>query len=420
MTPFPNFNVTVTDNINNIAVIDNGINHYCLLFAGKLSYFGSTAWEQHALPHYRRLIEQCKYKNIKLTCKFVAYESDELLSGHICNKLSGFGDIYSSLFNTIENSEDITQIFYPNHNYDNVKSFDNNDIEKYKNIVSWLENSSYNCQIKRNYFEHYCRHAFWDIKDNLQFYYVNSDETLNKIQTTLNNQDIKSVYGFGQHFQIVTAYSKYQSEMFSDCDDRTLIIKVRYDCVYFDNIDIDSLKNVFYSVNQNEVFKNFFLIGKRFQSENFNIYQLPTVMYTRMRHDLKLIIHSFPHDMSLIFNREGIIYYAKHYTDYILNQAAQVYDINDKGLVNNYYLGVNIHVSLGKFFKDSNFNQLDYTPTDVTGGPINVFGTLIRDIKLPNGRQVIDTNDDYKLRWYDNYDSIKNTIIETFGKHDNT
>jgi hypothetical protein len=333
--------------------------------------------------------------------------------------LSGFGDIYKSLFNTIENSEDITQIFYPNHYYDNVKSFDNNDIEKYKNIVSWLEHSSENCQLKRDYFEHYCRHAFWDIKDNLQFYYVNSDATLIKIQATLNNQDIKSVYGFGQHFQIVTAHNNYPN-MFNDCDDRTLIIKVRYDCVYFDNIDIDSLKNVFYSINSNDVFRHFFLLGERLQPNRFNIYQLPTVMYTRMRHDMKLLIHSFPHDLSLIFNREGIIFYAKHYTDYILNQAAQVYDINDKGLVNNYYLGLNIHVSLGKFFKDSNFNQLDYTPSDVSGKPINVFGTLIRDIKLPNECLVTDINDDYKLRWYDNYDSIKNTIIEKFGKHDNT
>jgi hypothetical protein len=419
MTHFPNFHVTVTDNINDIEVIDNGINHYCLLFAGKLNYFGTLTWEQHALTQYKQLIEQTKNKNIKVSCKFVVYESDELLSGHNCNRLSGFGDIYKSLFNTIENLEDITQILYPNHYYNDVKSFNDNDIEKYNNIVSWLENSSYNCQLKRDYFEHYCNQVFCDIKDNLQFYYVNSDAILNKIQTTLNNQDIKSVYGFGQHFQIGTAYSKYP-DMFNDCDDWTLVIKVRYDCVYFDNLDMCSLKNVFYSVKRNDVYRNFFLVGERFQSDNFNIYQLPTVMYTRMRHDLKLLIHSFPHDMSLIFNRESILFYAKHYTDYIVNQAAQVYNINDKGLVNNYYLGLNIHVSLGKFFKDSNFNQLDYTPTDLTGKPVNVFGTLIRDIKLPNDCLVADINDDYKLRWYNNYDSIKNTIIEKFGKHDNT
>lgn len=419
MTHFPNFNVTVADNINDIAVIDNGINHYCLLFAGKLNYFGTPTWEQHALPQYKQLIEQARNKNIKVSCKFVVYESDELLSGHNCNRLSGFGDIYSSLFNTIKSSEDITQMLYPDQ-FDSLKSISDTDIERFNNIVSWLENSSYNCQLKRDYFEHYCNQVFSDIQDNLQFYYVNSDSALNKIQTALNNQDIKSVYGFGQHFQIVTAYSKYSSDMFNDCNDWTLVIKVRYDGVYFDNLDMCSLKNVFYSVNQNEVFKNFFLIGRRLQSDNFNIYQLPTVMYTRMRNDLKMHIHSFPHDMSLIFNREGIILYAKNYTDYIVNQAAQVYDINDKGLVNNYYLGLNIHASLGKFFKDSNFNQLDYTPTDVTGRPIDVFGTLIRDIKLPNECLVTDINDDYKIRWYDNYDSIRNTIIEKFGKHDNT
>jgi hypothetical protein len=49
-----------------------------------------------------------------------------------------------------------------------------------------------------------------------------------------------------------------------------------------------------------------------------------------------------------------------------------------------------------------------------------LFGKILRQATDEKNIEVTDTNDDYKLRWYDNYDSIKNTIIEKFGKHDNT
>ena len=417
MANFPNFHVTVTDNFNDIAVIDNEINHYCLLFAGKLNYFGTQTWEQHALTYYKRFFRQCKNKNIRITCKFIVYDTDEILSGHICNRLSGFGNIYQSLFNTIKNINDVTQLFYPEQ-FETVSTYESVDIDKYNNVVSWLAHSSYDCQIKKDYFERYCKYVF-GMADNMHFYYVNSDEVLNKIQTVTHNQNIKSVYGFGQHFQVVTAYSN-DVTMFDDLDDNTLVIKVRYDCAYFNNTTPELFKNVFYSINNNDIYQNFFLVGKRLQPADFNIYKLPTVMYTRMRHDATPAIHNFPRDMSLIFNREGIKYYAKHYTDYILNQTAQVYNINDNSLKNNYYLGLNIHVSLGAFFNENNYNVLDYTPMDKSGKPINVFGELIRDLQLPNDQHVTDIKDDYKIRWYNNYDDIKNIIVEKFGKHDNT
>lgn len=414
MAKFPNFHVTVTDDINDVDEAGGDFDHYCLLFAGRLNYFGTATWEQHALTHYKRFFRQCKNKNIRVTCKFIVYENDEPLSGHVCNRLSGLGNIYQSLFNTIENFNDITQVFYPEQ-FDSVKIFDHDDINKYNNIVTWLESNSYNCEIKKDYFERYCKYVF-GMADNMHFYYVNSDDVLIKIQTVTHNQNIKSVYGFGQHFQVVTAYSN-DLTMFDDVDDNTLVIKVRYDCAYFSNTTPELFKNVFYSINNNDIYRNFFLVGERLKPVNFNIYQLPTVMYTRMRHDVTPLIHNFPHDMSLIFNKEGIKYYAKHYTDYILNQTAQVYNINDKGLKNNYYLGLNIHASLGAFFNENNYNVLDYTPINSKGLPINVFGELIRDIKLPNDQIVTDTNDDYKMRWYSNYESIKNILLEKFGKH---
>ena len=431
MPYFPNFHVTVNGNINDVDEANSEFDHYCLLFAGKLSYFGTETWEQYALTHYKRFFQQCKNKNIKITCKFIVYESDEVLSGHMCNRLSGFGNLYPDLFTTIKNTDDITQIYYP-HQYDTVKTFDPDDIEKYKNIVSWLGNNlDIDNKLKKGYFEEYCKDVF-GIVDNIHFYYVDSNkEVLTRIQTILKNPDIKSVYGFGQHFQVGAAYSNYPN-MFDDIDTNALVIKVRYDCVYFNALEYfdfkhateispELLKNVFYSVDNEAVFRHFFCVGRALQPDKFSIYQLPTVMYTRQRSDLKLLIHSFPHDISLIFNKAGIVYYATHYTDYILNQAVQTHDVTDKEANNTgYFLGLNIHSSLGKFFKNSNFNQLEYTPLGVKPGhsySVNVFGAILRDMILPNGSVVGDSNGDYyKLKWYTKYDDMLSKILERFGQ----
>ena len=430
MTHFPNFHVTVNNNINNVNETNHEFDHYCLLFAGRLNHFGTAGWEQHALTHYKRFAQQCKDKNIRITCKFIVYENDEVISGHKCNRLSGFGNIYQSLFETVENSNDTEHMFYPWHNITD-KTIDPNDKEKYLNIESWLENNSYDFQLKKVEFEEYCKIVFV-LMDNIQFYYVDGNKAvLNELQTTLKNPDIKNVYGFGQHFQVNTAYSIYP-DMFNDCDTNAIVIKVRYDGVYFNatehfnftntfDIPPELFKNVFYSIDDNDVFRNFFLTGEDLRRENFNIYQLPTVMYTRQRHDLKEHIHSFPHDISLIFNKEGIVHYAKHYKDFILNRALHTHDINDKKAIKtNQYLGFHIHTSLGDFFKNS-FNQLDYTPVDVNNRSVNVFGATLREIRLPpDNRMYSDVSDDYKLRWYDGYWKIKSMIIEKFGKHDNT
>ena len=59
----PNFHVTVTD--TDVNSYNDDFDHYCLLFAGKLNYFGSEVWEQHALPYYERFIQQCQEKKFK-------------------------------------------------------------------------------------------------------------------------------------------------------------------------------------------------------------------------------------------------------------------------------------------------------------------------------------------------------------------
>ncbi len=432
---YPNFHVTVSDNISDVKETNHDFDHYCLLFVGKLNYFGTEKWEQYALTQYNRFFQQCKSKNIKVTCKFIVYETDELLSGHICNRLSGFGDIYYKLFNTIKNSDDVTQIFYPNQ-YNTNKTFDTDDIEKYNDVVSYLHEQTedvYHFKIQQDDFEKYCKSVFSEA-DNIDFYYADNKEVLARVQTTLNNPDIKSVYGFGQHFQVGSAYKKYP-DMFDDIDNNTIVMKVRYDGVYFNankhfssinptQLDPELFKNVFYSVGDDTTFKNFFQVGRSLKPDAFDIYQLPTVMYTRQRADKKLHIHHFPHDMSLIFNKEGMIHYAKHYTDFILEQATQTHDINFKDFINNsnYYLGLNIHASLGKFFNFIEFNQLEYTPKDIEDNPINAFGGMLRELIIPahydpNCEETVsDTDDNYKVNWYSGYEYLRYLIEEKFGK----
>ena len=421
----PNFHVTVTD--SDISSFNDDFDHYCLLFAGKLNYFGSEVWEQHALPYYERFIQQCKEKKFKVTCKFIVYENDELLSGHICNRLSGFGNIYSLLFETIANSDDIQQIFYP-HQYHNPRprQFDFEDIAKYGNIVSWLMDESYDSKIVKEKFEEYCKNAFCD-SDSVQFYYVeNHDEILNEMKEKLESPDIKSVYGFGQHFQVGTARKNYP-DMFDDLDDNAIIFKVRYDGTYFNatehfnfadatSIECGLFKNIFYSIGEHPTWRNFFLIGKKMNHNNFNIYNSPTVMYTRQLSDLGLQIHSFPHDISLIFNKVGIERYANYYTNYILDKAVHTHDVSDTRLLKtNNYLGLNIHSSLGMFFNDDNYNQIDFTPLNQKGKSVNYFGSTLREMELNvDGDIVSDKHDDYKLKWYRGGWGFRDKILGEF------
>ena len=433
MPYYPNFHTTVTTSIDEVPDSSHEVDHYCFLFAGKLHYFGTEQWEEHVLTQYDRFVKQCKDKNIKVTCKFIVYEIDESISGHNCNRLTGFSNIYDYLFNTIENSVDVEAMFYPWHKI-NDKTYDITDKEKYMNIESWLENnwSDWKCTLKKEEFEEYCKRVF-NMMDNIQFYYVNSNnEVLNEIKTTLGNPNIKSVYGFGQHFQVGTAYRNYP-DMFDDCGNKTIVMKVRYDGVYFNatehfnfanaiTLDPDFYKNVFYSLDEHHIIRNFYLVGNHLRLETgFNVYQLPTVMYIRQRADLKEHFHAFPHDISLIFNTAGIVHYAKNYTDYILSLALKAHDVNDDIQVKtNQFMGFHIHTSLGNFFQYNNFNCIDYTPYFKTHNyPVNVFGSTLREMKLPPDNTVFvsDRYDDYKLRWYTGYWAIWSKIIEQFGKN---
>lgn len=98
----------------------------------------------------------------------------------------------------------------------------------------------------------------------------------------------------------------------------------------------------------------------------------------------------------------------------------QTHDINFKDFNNNsnYYLGLNIHASLGKFFNFIEFNELEYTPMNAEGNPINVFGATLRELTVPE--TVSDVHDTYKLNWYTGYWNLARLIEERFGKNVNT
>jgi hypothetical protein len=243
------------------------------------------------------------------------------------------------------------------------------------------------------------------------------------MRSVLNNDKIKSVYQFGQHFQVNNAYEHYP-EMFDDCNDDTLIVKLRYDGVYFDNtmLTLQSLSDAFYSITDSIIFNNFHLTTYE-KVTNFDFYKLPTIMYSRIFLQSSVQFNHTPNDISFVFNTPGIKQYAKHYTDWILSHvSSNIYkNIDDLGASENVHVNsVNIHTSTGKFFLDNGFNTIDYTPINQQSKlPINVFGYIFR-YKSINDTPVGDTHDDYKLRWYDGHWAISSKIIEKFGKHDNT
>jgi hypothetical protein len=235
------------------------------------------------------------------------------------------------------------------------------------------------------------------------------------MKSIFKNSDIKSTYGWGQHFQVNNAYENYPN-MFGDCHDETLIIKVRYDGVYFSYpfITMQSLKNAFYSANHNTNFKSF-LPAK---ITNYDFYVLPTVMYTRMFPYETTRISYLLNDISLVFNTPGIKKYAECCTDWLLQLSASMYGNDIQGVIG---LGLNIHTSLGKFYLDNGFNTIDYSPfAEKRLRQLDMFGYIFRYFEMPDTTMLTDIYDDYKIRWYDKQEDIRQMIIDKFGKHDNT
>lgn len=415
MTTIHNFHVTMNDFVDNVNDIDNKkFKHLCFLFTGKLNYFGSLHWEKYALRKFKHVYDTTRDENIKITFKFVAYETDgNDTRPNFGNRiLSGYGDIYSELFTEIKNCIDV-------YKFKNESLADNDEVRKFNEISYWLQNTKLdNSVLKKNDFEHYCKSVF-GFADAIEFYYVDSSNITQLLQLEFNDSTIISPGVFGQHLQVGNAYQKYP-DMFSDCNIDTLIFKTRYDAV------IKSSQQPYYMMLPNTFNKLYNLIyhdETMISSLPFNYFKVvstdefdnaPLVFYTRAfaAKTKKLYIHFMPDDLLLVFNTAGIKSYAKNYNKWLVNFRKSIYNDNDSGGV-----GLNIHTSLGKFFLDNSFNTIDYTPYNHLE-PLDLFGLLLRyaDFNVIDD----DVDDDYKLRWYHGQWAIRSKIIERFGKRDNT
>jgi hypothetical protein len=400
-----NFHLTIEDYINDDND-KNAFSHICLLFTGKLTYFGTPLWEEHCLTYYKYALEQLDRQNVKVTAKFIVYDVDEHLPGNFANLLSGYGNIYSLLFDNITDSE----VIYPNRSNQQFKK----DIDKYNNIYDWFVHDGVDtCNIKKHYFESYCKSVFDFIAEH-SFYYVNSEYTLTKIRKVLANDKINGVYAFGQHFQVNNAYENYPN-MFDDCDKNTLIFKLRYDGLYSKCYEskFGSLKNAFHNACNNWVISE--TIPYKF---NYDYNDYPTVMFTRMYFLNTVRINFSPNDITFVFNSAGIKTYAEKYTDWLLDTATKTFNPNNDPDKENHFVGLNIHSSIGLFFLHNHFNTLDYSPN--ISNYRNIFGAPLRTMSTEQCVTIGDIHDDYKIRWYDKQEDIKQMIIDKFGKHDNT
>ena len=380
--------------------IKRPVNHYCFLFTGKLNYFGSKTWEKFSLPYFKHAAELAKVDNVKITFKFIVYDIDQMNVGTFSTALSGLGNMYPTIFNNIRSSKD-------------VDGSDKFDFEKYKQIVKWFDdNNNIQCKLKKNKFESYCTRTFTFI-DKLAFYYVDTKPLFEKVKNVFSNENLISFYAYGQHLQVMIASEQYPS-IFSDCDKDTLIFKIRYDTCLTDVENYNTLQSfsdAFYCLYHDK----YFTTTLPFPPDAFDFYNLPVVMYSSIQKNKSMYMNMHPDDILIIFNHEGIKKYVQCYTDWLLNKSSETFNpLNEPGK-SIHFVGLNIHSSLGMFFLDNEFSTIDYT---VEG--YSLFGTILRQTTDKKNIEVTDINDDYKLRWYDNYNSIKNTIIEKFGKHDNT
>lgn len=400
-----NFHITLEDHLNEDN-INNRYSHICLLFAGKLSFFGSDQWEENSLSYFKHALETIDRQKVRVTVKFIVYNFDEFLPGNYSNLLSGYGSIYFRLFDNISNSEVIKS--------NRQNPIFKNDIDKYENIRKWIVSNNFKCEIKKHDFENYCKRVF-DFADDLNFYYVDSEYSLSKAKETLGNNEIDSLYSFGQHFQINNAYEHYH-DMFDDCNEKTLIFKTRYDA-YIEKLPQNTFKklmNVFYNACNDKIITT---EAQQTFMVNYDYNDMPTVMYTRLYALNPVRVNFFPEDIMIIFNSEGIKNYAKNYANWILDISIKTFNSKNEPHIKNNFIGLNIHASLGQFFLYNYFNTIDYSP--VLHEYIQLFGAPLRTKKIIEPDTVLtDLYDDYKMRWYEHQSKIRELIIEQFENHD--
>ena len=364
--------------------------HVCILFVGKLNWFGNKYWEQHCLPYYRDIRKHFKGK---IVIKFLLYKSDKFFSGGQFNWLSGYGDVYKKLFTNTESWMDLS-----NHNANH------SDREKSNEIKKWLIQQENNTQLRLDKFKEYTAKVF-DFADTLQYYTINPNTIHQRIIKRLEN--INSDIGYAwQHLQVHQALLDYP-DMWEDTPD--IVLRTRYDvrmydypCNTFQNLT--KLFFYLYDINHQQGYNN--------RIHKNNLYNKSTVMFsTKLNSDTVskngIIRKCFvPDDVVLYFNLPGIKRYAFHIEDWIVEQLYSHHQIDKshRNIMNT--TDLTIDTSLGQFFLDKKYNTIDICPTTHQTSKDEIFG-------LPLRYTVEDKFDDYKIRWYNESQLAK--MLEKFS-----
>lgn len=364
--------------------------HVCILFVGKLNWFGNKYWEQHCLPYYRNIRKHFKGN---IVIKFLLYESDSFSSGGFSNWLSGHGDVYKKLFTNTESWMD-----FDNHDANH------HDALKSKKIKKWLSQQENNTQLKLDKFKKYTAKVF-DFADTLQYYTIDPNTIHQRIIKRLEN--INSDIGYAwQHLQVYQALLDYP-DMWKDTPD--IVLRTRYDVKMHDHSwnTFENLTKLFWYLSEQKDYSS--------RIHLYDLYDKSTVMFTNIvktpnfggNNNNDIIRRCFmPNDVVLYFNLPGIKRYAFHIEDWIIEQLYNHHQIDKSNRNTMNITDLAIHSSLGQFFLDKKYNTIDVCPTTHHNPHDNIFG-------LPLRYTVEDKFDDYKIRWYNN--SQLTNMLEKFS-----
>lgn len=371
-----NFHLQVTD-FNWAHTVNDAVNcrnDICLLFVGKLNWFGTQHWEKHCLSWYKKIRKDFKGK---ISVKLLVWGLDITTSGGWANFLSGYGDIYSKL--GLGNS---------------WREIDNNKTEQAKHVRDWLEQQTSQPKLDSRKFIAYCNKCF-SFADEVKIYTINPNDVKKDLDTS---EDLGYMW---QHLQLTQALKLYP-DMFDDLANESSVIRTRYDVVMHDYVYNSpvNLGNLFY-----HMFSRQSGYANRFTGEN--MYNYPTVMFANLpklpgqqKTTSNTTIRELflPNDVVLWFNAQGIKTYAQTYDKWAISKVPTG---------NNIYT-LPIHQGLGGFFLKNNYNTIDISPMGYTDEFDGVLGSPLR-------YYYDDKYDDYRTRWYQGHRQILDKLLEKFS-----
>lgn len=371
-----NFHLQVTD-FNWAHTVNDSVNcrnDICLLFVGKLNWFGTQHWETHCLPWYKKIRKDFKGK---ISVRLLVWDLDITTSGGWANFLSGYGDVYPKL--GLGN---------------NWLEIDKNKTEQAKNIRDWLEQQTNQPKLDSKKFIAYCNKCF-SFADEVKVYTINPNDVKKDFDTS---EDFGYMW---QHFQLTHALRLYP-DMFDNLSNESSVIRTRYDVVMHDYVynSPKNLGNLFY-----HMFTRQSGYANRFTGEN--MYNYPTVMFANLptipgqqqtTANTTLRELFLPNDVILWFNTQGIKTYAQTYDKWAISKVP----------VGNKFYTLPIHQGLGGFFLQNNYNTIDISPMGYTHELDGVLGSPLR-------YYYDDKYDDYRTRWYQGHRQILDKLLEKFS-----